>query len=232
MSRLFFPATLALILAFSSLLSAQQIAPSGDFHSWTKEDVRKILIDSPWSRTIDWRAQSVDTRQVGTIVLPIVTAKILLRSALPVRQAMLRSRQLEAKYDKMTPAEKQEFDAKNKALIDCPACASYYVVAVSSRYLSMENQTYVRERKQSVYLSNEAGDRRELAEMSVPPGGENEIIFFFPRLNEKGAALITRSNTKLTFNFELKGLDGKSTFPFEKFDFKVADLVKDETVQF
>ena len=232
MNRLFFATLLLFLLGVSSIAPAQQKIPAGDVNNWTKDDVNKILVDSPWSRAVDWRAQQTDTQQLGAIIPPIVKAKIVLRSALPVRQAMLRGRQLDAKYDKMSEAEKQAFDAKNKALLDCPACAGYYVVWISSRYLSMENQRYVRERTKFIYLSNEAGERRELAELSVPPSGDNEITFFFPRADEKGLPLIKPSNTKLTFNFELKGLDGKSTFPFEKFDFKVADLVKDGVVQF
>ncbi|MEO6335056.1 MAG: hypothetical protein ABIO91_08745 [Pyrinomonadaceae bacterium] len=106
------------------------------------------------------------------------------------------------------------------------------MVWISSRYLSMEDQTYVRDRKKYVYLANEKGERRELAEISAVSVRDNELLFFFPRLDQKGAALLTPSNQKLTFNFELKGLDGKSTFPFEKLDFRVVDLVKDGVVLF
>src|ERR1043165_839815 len=158
MNRLFYVAVMLCLLGISNALVAQQNA-SSDFHSWTKQDVDKILIDSPWSRTINWSAQPSQTQQIGLLVLPVVPAKIVLRSALPVRQAMLRSRQLDANYDKMNAADKQAFDAKNRALIDCPACADYYVVSISSSYLSMDDQRYLRERMKYVYLSNEAGER-------------------------------------------------------------------------
>ena len=221
-----------LILGLACVDFSQQLPPGGDFTSWTKKDTSRILVNSPWSKTIEWRSQPVDTRQVGTIVSPLAPAKIMLRSAPPVRQAMLRSRQIDAKYDTMSAADKQAFDSKNRALIDCPACASYYVVLVASRYLSMENHTYLGDRKEFVYLSNEAGEKREMVEFSIPPGNVNEILFYFPRADGNGVPLLSASNKKLTFNFELKGLDGKSTFPFEKFDFKVADLVKDGVVLF
>src|SRR4051794_3873919 len=79
MSRLFFAIALLPVLGVATLVTAQQNAPGGDFHNWTKDEVKKVLFDSPWSRTIDWRAQPTDTRQLGSIVPPIVTARILLR---------------------------------------------------------------------------------------------------------------------------------------------------------
>lgn len=47
---------------------------------------------------------------------------VRLRSALPIRQAILRLRQIKEKYDSMSDAKKAEFDEKNKALVECPAC--------------------------------------------------------------------------------------------------------------
>ena len=43
------------------------------------------------------------------------TARITLRSALPIRQALLRKRQLESKYDELKESERKAFDDKNKA---------------------------------------------------------------------------------------------------------------------
>ncbi|HMS41310.1 MAG TPA: hypothetical protein PKE69_13855 [Pyrinomonadaceae bacterium] len=58
------------------------------------------------------------------------------------------------------------------------------------------------------------------------------MIFYFPRRNEKGEDLLNVNSKKLIFNFELKGLDGKSSFPFEKTTFDVAKFIKDDQVIF
>lgn len=221
-----------LVLASAFAAFSQNEWEKTPYQNWTKDVVRKILYDSPWIKTKEFQQRGVDTRQVGLIIPPAATARIVLRSALTVRQALLRERQLEAKYDKKSDADKKAFDEKNAALLNCPACKDYYVVSVAYGYLAMDNKNYVADRKKYVYLSNDAGDKRELAEFTVLSQQSPEVAFFFPRRNEKGEDLITSKSTKLIFNFELKGMDGKSTFPFEKIEFDVSKFIVDDKVIF
>ena len=202
------------------------------YQNWTKDQVVKILSDSAWVRTINVQQASINTTQIGLIPGIIRPARITLRSALPIRQALLRQRQLDSKYDKMNDADKKAFDIKNIALLECPACKDYYVISVRYADLSMENKDYVMERKKYVFLSNDTADRRELVEFLVLSDRDNEIIFYFPRRNEKGEDLLTVKSKKLIFNFELKGLDGKSSFPFEKFAFDVSTFIQGDKVIF
>ena len=60
--------------------------------------------------------------------LPGVTVR--LRSALPIRQALLRLKQIEAKYDNMSENDRADFDARMKGLIDCPACGENYIITL------------------------------------------------------------------------------------------------------
>lgn len=220
-----------LILGTAVFVFPQNEWEKTPYQSWTKDQVKKILTDSPWVKTKNFTQPATNTR-IGIFVPNDAPARIMLRSALTVRQALLRQRQLDAKYDKMSDADKKAFDTKNAALLACPACKDYYAVWISYGYLAMDNKNYVADRKKYVYLSNDAGDRRELVEFSVLSQQESEIVFFFPRRNEKGEALLTSNNKKLTFNFELKGMDGKSVFPFEKIDFDVSEFIKDGEVIF
>lgn len=217
----------ALVLAAAAAVHAQKDWEKVPYTEWTKSQVSALLSDSAWVKTIDFQQEGVNTQQLGMLTAPPVKSKITLRSALPIRQALMRKRQLESKYDSMKDAERSAFDTKNKALLDCPACKAYYVVTVESRGLAMENKNYVADRKDRVYLSNDTGDKRVLAEFAVLSQNESELVFYFPRANDKGEPLVTTTTKKLTFNFELRGLDGKSRFPFEKFSFSVADMVRD-----
>jgi len=232
MRKIFFLTVIEIIATCVSIPAQDGGFPNTPYQTWSKAQADKIVLNSPWSKTTTFQPAPAETRLVGPIILPPRDARIMLRSAQPVRQALLRLRQIEAKYDKMTEAERNVFDTKNKALLDCPACTNYYVVWVTSKDLVMENKTYVSDRKKYVYLSNEKGERRELAELGVLSQQGNELVFYFPRADSSGRPLLTPGNTTLTFNFELRGLDGKSRFPFEKFDFKVADFVKDGVVLF
>ena len=227
--RIFF--LILLTLSAPGFALAQNDWEKTPYQNWTKDQVKKILNNSPWVKTKTFRQATTQTR-FGDMVSPETTARMTLRSALPVRQALLRQRQLNAKYDKMTDDEKKAFDAKNSALLDCPACREYYAVEITSQYLTMDNKDYVSDRKKFVYLSNENGDRRELADFVVLSQQDNELVFFFPRRNEKGENLLTPKTKTLTFNFELKGLDGKSVFPFEKFDIDVSTLIVNGEVAF
>lgn len=217
----------ALLLTFTVSIAGQKDWEKVPYTEWTKNQVSALLSDSAWVKTVDFQQEGVNTQQLGMLTAPPVKSKITLRSALPIRQALMRKRQLESKYDSMKEAERTAFDTKNKALLDCPACKAYYVVTVESRGLAMENKNYVSDRKDRVYLSNDAGDKRILVEFAVLSQNESELVFYFPRANDKGEPLVTISTKKLTFNFELRGLDGKSRFPFEKFSFNVADMIRD-----
>lgn len=221
-----------LILGASGFVFAQNDWEKTPYQNWTKDTVKMVLNESPWVQTKDFSQPAIQTAQIGTVMMYGTPARILLRSALTVRQALLRERQLDEKYDKKSDADKKAFDAKNSALIDCPACKDYYVVTVSYAYLSMENKYYLDDKKKYVYLSNEAGNKRELVEFAVVAQRNPEIAFFFPRRNEKGEDLLTSKSTKLIFNFEPKGLDEKSVFPFKKVEFDVSKMIKDGVVIF
>jgi hypothetical protein len=228
-SKLFF--LVLLVFSTANVAFSQNDWEKTPYQNWNKNQVSKILSDSPWVKTTDFQQSAVDTR-VGTFGGISRPARIVLRSALTVRQALLRQRQLNANYDKMSDADKKAFDTKNSLLVECPACKEYYVVSVYYQDLAMDNKNYLKDRKKYVYLSNDSGDRRELVEFAVLSDRENEVVFYFPRRNEKGEDLLTVNSKKMIFNFELKGLDGKSTFPFEKASFDVSKLIKDDKVTF
>ena len=54
-----------------------------------------------------------------------------LRSAQTVRQALVRLKQLDTNYDRMSPQDRAAFDKKYKGLLECPACGLMENVAFS-----------------------------------------------------------------------------------------------------
>src|SRR5579862_781833 len=105
------PALLIAVFLLWSLMMAPGVAAghavtkhepwlTEDWTQWTSHDCSIVLEGSPWVQTI-YRPVG-GHRSYSTIVQ--------LRSALPIRQALLRQIQLEKHYDKMSAQKKRSFD--------------------------------------------------------------------------------------------------------------------------
>ena len=208
------------------------------YRQWSMTEVMQVLVDSPWTQT-----------QAGHVSINYglpdnyYTATIRLRSALPIRQALVRRRQLAVNYDKLSAADKARFDAEVKEFLECSDCAKYYLVTLASpitvppagnvsadivgtlKGLSLETL------KPHVYLTNDKGERRHLAGF-IPAKGEGaEAMFVFPRFDEQGKPLLTPENKKFSFTIEEKVFENRS-FPLKKFTFEVSRIVRNGEVIF
>ncbi len=116
-----------LIASLSLICLATPIAAGGDFwakktyQNWSAEETRNMLEESPW-------ATSLKLAGVQTVVTsgdaphnsgyrgemetdPSITYILQFRSALPIREAQVRSSQISSQYDKMNAEQKAAFDA-------------------------------------------------------------------------------------------------------------------------
>lgn len=75
-----------------------------DWTQWTWEDCIAVLNYSPWSHV----GNDIEIAPLGSTF-----TLVQLRSALPVRQALLRNLQIQKHYDKMDPQKRREFDEEN-----------------------------------------------------------------------------------------------------------------------
>ena len=202
---------------------------SKPYQQWTKADVQKVLGDSPWARTVTQSGPvvSVGGNAAGTSDKIYV---LQLRSALPVRHALLRLRQINEKYESMSDKKKAEFDEKNRALIECPACADNYVVSLIPPATADARSLLLERMKPAVRLLDERGRRRELVHFAPTKVAGQEIIFFFPRLDAQGEPLLTPNSKKLVFTIDTSvlGLDATTV----RFEFDVPKLVSQGKVAF
>jgi hypothetical protein len=67
------------------------------YDQWSPSEVFTILMDSPWAQVRDEKFESTEYSSV-----------IRLRSALPIRQALVRQKQIFLNYHKFTAADKSE----------------------------------------------------------------------------------------------------------------------------
>ena len=238
MRRFWLPLLSAALVAAAAFAPVSPAGAQGGwrgkpFLEWTKADAEDLLIESPWAQTV---ARSGSAIRGTGVSAPDPALTVRLRSALPIRQAMLRLRQLREKYDQMSDKKKAEFDEKNAPLIECPACADSYVVAVlppPGGRLNLPNtfiSTPPEKFKRYVYLSDEHGTTRALVHYAPPKTLSTEAVFFFDRFDEKGNPLITPSSKKLVLNIGPEVLGGDTAL--NRFEFNVSKMLIEGKVGF
>jgi len=244
----------------SALSSARQDAP-GDksFLQWSKQDAERILNGSPWAITHEVRIRyagqarpaagnpnptsgSSNLGDQNTISSAGAEAPVdflftlRLRSALPVRQALVRLKQIEAKYGKLNDKERAAFDVQNKGLLECPACTLNYVLSLSSKstqnpgadaVFSLYKGGRLDDLQRYVYLVNDRGERRQLIHFVAPKVPGDEAIFFFPRFNDENLPLLRPGIKGLTFNLTDNEVNVVTNFKID-----VTKLVVDGEIQF
>jgi len=80
-----------------------------DWTTWTKTDCNIVMNSSPWTYLYSNSRAAPNQQQYGLEF----GHEVELRSALPLREAVLRQLQLEKNYDKMKPEKKQAFDQEH-----------------------------------------------------------------------------------------------------------------------
>lgn len=242
-------------LAIATAALAQSIVPKRPFTQWSRSEAETVLNESAWTQRSEVRIRFDKETQVAagsysgvsgaaaaqsqtevTSQTPVdFIFTLRLRSALPIRQALVRLRQLQSDV-KMSEKERASYEARTKGLLDCPACANNYVVSLSS--LSRERPGAdavfalfkggrLADLQRYVYLANERGERRPLIHFDPPKVPGEEAVFFFPRLDEKGAPLLTSANRELLIN-----LTDNQINPITNFRIDVSKLLIDGKVEF
>lgn len=217
--------------------NAQKFWQTKPYTEWSPNEVQQILLNSPWAQT------NLEKVTVGTTLNSYV-AVIRLRSALPIRQALLRQKQIQLNYAKFTATDKARFDSETREFLECKDCTRNYIVtirspsspaisanSVSVDVIGMLENLSLADVKPYVRLVNDSGDQRELVHFVPPkePGGE--AMFVFPRFDANGKALVSTANKKFQFKVDEK-LFEKRSVPMKSFTFEVARLTLNGEVVF
>lgn len=219
------------------------------YQEWSKREVTRLLNDSPWAKTQAIRvARGRQVRSVAGRVSaetpgstgPTTADRqaslggaedaadyrftIRLRSALPIRQAIVRLVQLESNYDQMPPAQKKTLDAQTRGLLECKECADNYVVSVgfgstNSQGVDLIYDWFrgqsVESLKRYIYIQNDRGERRELAGFIPPKVAGDEAFFFFARHDKNGKPLITENDKRLLFRMSDANANSVTNFSLD-----------------
>jgi len=219
--QLAMPLVALAVLSFGTSLSYSQKAwEKKPYEEWTPQETLGILLDSPWAQI---RAENNQSAGHPTI--------IRLRSALPIRQALVRQKQIYLNYHKFTAADKIRFNSDVKEFLECSDCAKNYIVTLSSEALTGLRGLSFEQVKPSIYLANDKGERRRLIHFIPPKSDSSEAMFVFERFDDAGQPLITVDNKAFYFKIEDKLLENK-TVPIERFKFEVSKMIQNGQVVF
>ena len=117
----------AMLLVFlgSGVLWAGDPWKEKPYTEWTEKDCMKILQKSPWGKRI-----LIDNRNDERSRFYVV-----LYSALPVRQAIFRLRQIQIRsdYESMTPSDKRSFDDANEKILSSVSQGDFVFLVTGAR---------------------------------------------------------------------------------------------------
>jgi len=195
------------LLVSTAAASGQDFWAEKPYPLWTRPEIIKIISDSPWAQV---REVEADTSRVGANA----SVTIRLRSAVPIRQALVRLRQLEERYDEMNQKQRAAFDERMRGILECPACRENYAITISPPISNVRLTSGVyglkaatlKLLKGKVYLINDRGEKRDLVHFVPPNNDSDEAVFFFPRFDEKGNPFLTMKNERFTFVFDVENI--------------------------
>jgi len=240
-------ALITVTIQVSTLLVYSQVGrPLKSFQQWSKKEAESVLEESPWAPKQEVRLRYADTaRRIAGGTVPSETEgaitdttstkaemggaeapvdfqfRLRLRSALTVRQALVRLKQLETNYDQMSPKDRAAFDSKYKGLLECPACQQNYVLTLSSESKQRPGADAVftvfkggrlADLQRYIFIANNRGERRNLIHFVPPKAPGDEAVFYFPRFNDKGEPLLTNTDTQLLTNFTNNDVNMNTNF--------------------
>ncbi|MEP6817960.1 MAG: hypothetical protein ABJA18_00405 [bacterium] len=247
-------------LALTTLVYSQENRPAKPFQEWSKKEAEQVLEDSPWAVKQEVRLKfasqarrvaggtvpsdttgglidtTSNTAEMGGAEAPVdFQFTLRLRSALIVRQAVVRLKQLEPNSD-TSEKGRAALEARLKGLLECPACQQNYVLTLSAKSKERPGADPIftafkggrlADLQRYVFIANGRGERRDLIHFVPPKTPGDEAVFYFPRFNEKGDPLLTSTDTALIANFTNNDVNMNINFRID-----VAKLIMNGQVDF
>lgn len=229
-------------LLLFSILPLTVIAQSGnfwdtkDYRKWSEKECRKLLESSPWANEYTITQILIEPLQNASTERareqrPEIKYQAQLRSALPIRQALVRLSQINQKYDQLSPEQKQTFDKQTDEFLtrQFPDTVILYVQYSSNvQFDDRDLVQYWRKQttdtlKNFVFLIGSDGRKIPLQKYTVGDGAKRDFQFVFPREYE-GRPLVTAQDKSLKLEFQHPQVGGHNPARV-LIDFKVEKMV-------
>jgi hypothetical protein len=217
----FLVASTVILAAVSA--SASDFWVAKDWHHWSKDECSRILVESPWAhvKKIPNPDQAPSTRpplqrgntnppplansqgQSAPAPVPVIAAEdsyaVQLRSALPIREAIVRQLEIAQQYDSKTADQQRAFDeAAGKIL------TTSYDKTILVRLYFMKDAPGLRPdqvKNLQPMLVTEDGQQIVPTQVDADPITPYAVDLYFPRL-ANGAPAIKSPQKQFTFQFQ------------------------------
>jgi hypothetical protein len=215
MRRHFSVGILLTIVCAVLTVQAEDFWVKKDWKTWSKEEAAKMTQDSPWAK--QWGQQNSTERTdlnasatAGTAGESKETIQYIVqvRSAMPLREGIVRNLQIQNKYDKLDEEKKKSFDTQADAILN----RTYDDVILFHVYYNCSTQATARQLAAywqsitpesipvDVALINEHGLRVQPIRFVSPKSGAYEFELFFPRMvNNEPVVQAGDKNLRLQF---------------------------------
>jgi hypothetical protein len=187
-----------ILILFAALGLGSTLAFSGapfwqkkDYNQWSKKECETLLSDSPWAKTFRTGYSSY---------------AVQLRSALPIRQAVIRQLQIEEKYESLSAERRLDFDKRAENLLSRQLFTENIVVRLTGAIFTYRMPAPPEEFRHTVSLITSSNEK-------IPPLQYLRLVdgfdFLFPR-QYKGRLLVDPSSKFLRFEFPYSGVTASS----------------------
>lgn len=225
----------ALLLAAAAPLRGADFWEKKNFTRWSEKEVRRMLTDSPWARDYEESDVHIDPLQSPSISagppagdtgsgapetgdtdvglrarqsVARMLYKFQIRSALPIRQALVRSAQLRQDYEHLPAEQKLVFDQQARRFLDEEFSDRVVIYVTCESNIDFDQRELARywrtqsteTLKNSVYLIGSKGRKVELREFVRADQSGLAFQFTFPRLVE-GEPLVGPQDKSLQLEF-------------------------------
>ena len=230
-----------MLTAISASSKGKEFWETKAYDEWSAKECQKLLENSPWAmeykQTGTQTIGSLGGRDATDNQPPYVSYNLQIRSAHPVRQALVRQMQLAQNYDKLPVDQKKQFDQSAQSFLGANTSNVVIVYVTYSTNLPQNyrdlNQYWQTQTvdllKNSVYISGSKGDKVPIAQYIPGQEGQNSFQFIFPRQVD-GKEIITPEDKsiRLEFAYPVVGRVGDGRGFVE---FKVSKmLINDEVI--
>ena len=213
---------LTIVLATASF--AQGPWAKKDWKQWSKDDCKKVLEDSPWAqrwsqsdaKMANFATRTSGTSGVGSESELAVDYLVQFRSALPVREAVVRQVLIANQYDLADPEKKEAMRKQTDGFLN----RSYDDVIVVHVTYGSNVQEYNRDLAtfwqtrysegtvpQEAFLNGPRGQKVAPVRMVSPKGGAQEFELIFPRVVE-GKPLLEPGDKTIGVEFVAPSVGG------------------------
>jgi hypothetical protein len=198
-------ASIALLASAALTVQASDFWISKDWKQWSKGECEGLLLESPWAHL--WRYQ---TQPAGLGLPNTMTDQlhfsVQLRSALPIREAIVRQLELDQKYDKMNASQRSAFDAKATPILsrsydDLILVHVDFSQSDGTKFLQAAIHNQVAAGDQDPELVSEDGTQVKPIRVDVNEKAPYAFDLIFPRMKD-GAPLIKEGQKQFSVQFQ------------------------------